>query len=213
MAEVVIIAGSSATEADAREARLGNRFGRMDLASQLALVAVERLNVPFDTLARDRVGLCLVSGAGSLTTDADFWDSRLEAGGPSPTLFTYTLPSAPLGELAIRHQLTGPNLCLVGGSQLALPAAVELIECGEADSCICVACEVVGERLSALTGAPFAARAYALYLARESTGSPAGGEFGRDMAVIVNTLRAPTETPYDGLPDAGFTQRGQREDH
>lgn len=195
MADIVIIAGSSATEVDAREARLGTRFGRMDLASQLALVAVERLKIPFDTLARDRIGLCLVSSAGSLSTDADFWNSRLETGGPSPTLFTYTLPSAPLGELAIRHQLTGPNLCLVGESCLALPAAVGLIERGEANSCLCVACEVVSENISALTGAPASARAYALYLARESKGRPARGEFGRDMEAVMNTLRAPKETP------------------
>ena len=195
MADVVITAGSSATLADARDARLGTRFGRMDLASQLVLVAVERLNIPFGALRRDRVGLCLASRSGSLSTDADFWNSRLEVGGPSPTLFTYTLPSAPLGELAIRHQLTGPNLCLVGDERLALPAATGLIVRGEADSCVCVTCEVVSDDLAAVIGSPAQARAYALYLACESNGRPARDEFGRDMESIVNTLRAPTETP------------------
>ena len=86
----------------------------MDLMSQLALLAVEALGFSFEAWPRDRVGICMAAAAGSLSTDLDYWNGRNNVGGPSPTLFTYTLPSAPIGEIAIRHQLTGPNLCFVG---------------------------------------------------------------------------------------------------
>lgn len=188
MTDIRITATSNVTEADARAARLGLRFGRMDLASQLALLAVENLRVPFETLARERIGICLVSTAGSLATDADYWNSRLEAGGPSPTLFTYTLPSAPLGEIAIRFQLTGPNLCFVGDDRLAMSEGLEMLRRDEADGCVCVACHVVNEGVAALTGTPPTARAWASYLQRETAGVPATGEIGRDLESPVFTL-------------------------
>jgi len=93
----------------------GVRFGRMDLASQLALLAVEALGLDFQAWPRDRIGICLAARSGSLAADLDFWSGRDAAGGPSPTLFAYTLPSAAIGEIAIRHRITGPDLCLVGG--------------------------------------------------------------------------------------------------
>jgi len=54
---------------------------------------------------------------------------------------------------------------------------------------------VVSGDLAAMIGSSPQARAYALYVVRESDGRPARGEFGRDMEEIVNRLRAPTETP------------------
>jgi len=64
-------------------------------------------------------------------------------GGPSPTLFAYTLPSAAVGEIAIRHKLTGPNLCFVGGDAELLAEARDLICRGEAEACVCVSCNIV----------------------------------------------------------------------
>src|SRR5678809_79199 len=111
---IFIAAASHVTAADLPGARLGNRFGRMDLPSQLSLLAVESLSVNFDAFARDRIGIALSMRGGSLSTDTDYWRGRNDVGGPSPMLFPYTLPSAPLGEIAIRHRITGPNLCLIG---------------------------------------------------------------------------------------------------
>ena len=41
MDKIIITATSQVTEADLKSARLGMRFGRLDLSSQLALLAVE----------------------------------------------------------------------------------------------------------------------------------------------------------------------------
>ena len=162
--EFFVSATSDVSGEDAAAARLGSRFGRMDLLSQLALLAVEKLGVNFDEWPRDRIAICLASSTGSLATDAEYWKGRDQAGGPSPTLFTYTLPSAPLGEIAIRHRLTGPNLCFVSDGREVQAEATELLRRGEADACICVIVEVVSPTLAEFLGGPVTARARAKFL-------------------------------------------------
>jgi len=197
MDKLFINGASLVTGDDARDARLGARFGRMDLASQLALLAVESLGVDFDAFARDRVAICLVSGTTSLSTDVAYWKDRDAVGGPSPTLFTYTLPSAPIGEIAIRHRLTGPNLCFVGTSADVLPEAAELLRRGEADGCVCVFVNVISPALASLISSPAIAKAGALFLqrvAKDSGALPSGAhelrEFDRDMESLCANLRA-----------------------
>ncbi len=167
MDKFAIIAKSQATEADLKSARLGARFGRLDLASQLALLAVELLAINFDLLSRARIAICLAAKTGSLSTDFDFWQGHDAVGGPSPTLFAYTLPSAAIGEIAIRHRLTGPNLCFAGDDKIILPEATDLIQRGEADACVCVYCEVVNVAVAKIINNPPAARASAFFLTRE----------------------------------------------
>jgi 3-oxoacyl-(acyl-carrier-protein) synthase len=190
MSKPVIIAASHANEADIESARLGTRFGRMDLLSQLVLLAVESLQIHFDDLSRDRIAVCLAVGTGSLSTDADYWEGRKTAGGFSPTLFTYTLPSAAIGELAIRHRLTGPHLCFVGSGKDVLPEAVDLIQRGEVDACICVSASVVSTGLAELISAPKSARACALFLRNSGEGLAELGEFDRDMDEVCARFRA-----------------------
>ncbi|HTA94531.1 MAG TPA: hypothetical protein VK769_00250 [Verrucomicrobiae bacterium] len=166
MNKIFIAATSQVIEADLKSARLGTRFGRLDLSSQLALLAVESLGVDFEKISRERVAICLAANAGSLSTDFDFWQGRDAVGGPSPTLFAYTLPSAAIGEIAIRHRLTGPNLCFVGDDKMLLPEATDLIRRGEADSCVCVHCDVVNAGIEKMVHAASAARARAFFLTR-----------------------------------------------
>jgi 3-oxoacyl-(acyl-carrier-protein) synthase len=166
MDKIVITAKSQVVEADLNSARLGARFGRLDLSSQLALLAVESLGVDFGKFSRDRIAICLAASAGSLSTDFDFWAGRDAVGGPSPTLFAYTLPSAAIGEIAIRHRLTGPNLCFVGDDKMLLPEATDLLRRGAADACVCVYCEVVSSAVAETMRVPPAARASAFFLSR-----------------------------------------------
>jgi 3-oxoacyl-(acyl-carrier-protein) synthase len=166
MSKFVITARNNVTSADVAAARLGPRFGRMDLASQLALLAVEPFVAHFDSIPRERIAICLAARAGSLSTDAEYWKGRDAAGGPSPTLFTYTLPSAAIGEIAIRHRLTGPSLCFVGGGDELLAEASDLIERGEADGCVCVFANVVSPSLAEMILATPAASADAFFVRR-----------------------------------------------
>src|SRR6184192_2205372 len=139
---------SLVTADELASARLGPRFGRLDLCSQLAVVAVEKLGVNFDLFARDRIAICLAAEQGSLATDSEYWKGRDAIGGPSPSLFAYTLPSSALGEIAIRHRITGLNLCFFGGDNLLAAEAEHLLQTGEADGCICVVCRVITSELA-----------------------------------------------------------------
>jgi len=190
MSNAFVIATNSVTSADVANARLGTRFGRMDLASQLSLLAVEPFAPHFDAFARDRIAIVLAARTGSLPTDVAFWNVRNEPGGLSPTLFTYTLPSAAIGEIAIRHRLTGPNLCFVGGSEDVLPEAAELLRTGEAEACVAVFTHVVSPTLTEKIPQPEAARACAVFISRNGPGLTGLGENRRDMESLCANLRA-----------------------
>src|SRR2546423_13588972 len=101
MDDIFISAANIVTEADLAARHVGARFGRLDLASQLVFQAVESLNVNFKEYRPDRIGICLAAQTGSLATDLEFWSERDSVGGPSPTIFAYTLPSAAIGVIAI----------------------------------------------------------------------------------------------------------------
>ncbi|HEX5219707.1 MAG TPA: beta-ketoacyl synthase N-terminal-like domain-containing protein [Verrucomicrobiae bacterium] len=187
--KLTITATGTATEADVSSARLGQRFGRMDLTSQLALLAVEPLSSHFESLARDRIAIVLAAQSSSLPTDTEYWKGRDNPGGPSPTLFTYTLPSAAIGEIAIRHRITGPNLCFVGSSQDVLPEAADSIRRGEADACVCVYANVISPALAAFIRRPLTARACALFMQPGENGLHLWQENDRDMEALCATLR------------------------
>lgn len=190
MDKLFFTAANVISEADLRDARLGPRFGRMDLASQLALLAVEPFASSFDSLGRDRIAICLAAQASSLVTDVEYWKGRGATGGPSPTLFTYTLPSAAIGEIAIRHRLTGPNLCFVGHSDDVLPGAADFIRRGEADACVCVYVKAISTDLAGMIALPTAATSCAALLCRGDRGLQEWREFDRDMESICASLRA-----------------------
>lgn len=188
MNEIVIAAAASAVKANLESARLGSRFGRLDLSSKLALLSVEKLAVDFSKFPPSRIGICLAAKMGSLSTDFDYWAGRGQAGGPSPTLFAYTLPSAAIGEIAIRHRLTGPNLCFIGDHQPVLREAAELIRQGAADAMICVSCSALSESAASLLGNSPAAKACAIWLLRGSSGLRVLGENDRDMDSLCDIL-------------------------
>jgi len=93
------------------------RWGRMDLLSRMAVVAVGRALRASDLLDKqtdklhsaDIVGLIAATRWGSLITDLAFCETMGQ--GPelaSPTVFSYTLPNIALAEAAGHFGLTGP---------------------------------------------------------------------------------------------------------
>jgi len=166
MDNIHVTASSTAATGELAAARLGPRFGRLDLCSQLAVLAVEKLGLDFDSLPRDRIGICLAVEAGSLATDLDYWKGRDDAGGLSPTLFAYTLPSSALGEISIRHRITGPNLCFFGGDDALAAEASYLIQSGEAEGCLCVSCHVITPEVAEILRMNPMAEARASFLTR-----------------------------------------------
>lgn len=188
MNSLTIAAASVATESGLPSARLGPRFGRLDLQSQLALLAVSELKVDFTAFPPDRIGICLATSAGSLATDFNFWKGRHNPGGPSPTLFAYTLPSAAAGEIAIHFRLTGPNLCFVGDDRVPLPEGAAMIRRGEADGCVCVFCEVATADCAPVIPGPPVATACAIFLKRGGNGLRELREIDRDMKPLCTLI-------------------------
>jgi 3-oxoacyl-(acyl-carrier-protein) synthase len=189
MDKIFVIAASQVSDADVRAARLGPKFGRLDLASQLAVLAVEKLGLHFDAWPPDRIGLCLAAKAGSLSTDAEYWRGRNDPGGPSPALFTYTLPSSPLGEVAIRHRLTGPNLCIVGNDGIALTEAADWLRHGTVDCSLCISCKAISPQAAKLINITPESAACALFLRRANSGLLELEQNDRDMDSLVARIQ------------------------
>jgi 3-oxoacyl-(acyl-carrier-protein) synthase len=188
MADIVITAASVVAPQDVGRFRFGIRFGRLDPFCQLGLVAVEALGIDFSTQPRSEVAICVATNAGSLSTDVQYWQSRNEPGGVSPTLFVYTLPSTVIGEIAIRHGLTGPDLCLIGGSAELLDEAADLLRRNEAAVCLAVYCDVVSSLAAETIRLRAEARACAAYLQRGGSGGYTLTKNDRDMISLCARL-------------------------
>lgn len=113
------------------------KFYKMDLLSRLGFLAVEWLspeidrNRPFDT------GIICSTHQGCLEVDKAFNHSRETFA--SPALFVYTLPNIALGEICIRNQIKGPQVCLIeegSNAELLCENALNLLSRGRARNCI-----------------------------------------------------------------------------
>jgi 3-oxoacyl-[acyl-carrier-protein] synthase II len=79
---------------------------------------------------------------------------REGAGAASPSLFTYTLPSAATGELSIHFGLAGPAVTLAHGAGAGLSAlgvAARAIATGEADLMLAGGADTIGDTLLSST--------------------------------------------------------------
>lgn len=89
-------------------------FRRLDRFAQVLGLLVEQLHPAglLDADTRADTALVLGSATGCLAADLRFAASLTRPQGVEPAVFPYTLPSTCLGELAIRHELSGPTLTL-----------------------------------------------------------------------------------------------------
>ena len=116
-------------------------FGKLcapdKLAFSAASLALAKATLPDD---RSRIGICVATMTGSLSTDMAYMTS-IAQGVPAPALFAATLPSTPVAEIAIMHKLTGPDrvFCGINGPADALDAAERLILLKKAAYVVCVA--------------------------------------------------------------------------
>lgn len=122
-------------------------FRRLDALSRFCCLAVEAMGVALPK----STALLLSTTKGCLHADVLFQESLQHE--IKPGLFPYTLPSTCLGEIAIRHRVTGPNLCLTTApnrQRSALDEARLLLELGEADAAVVCMGDVVPPEMSIL---------------------------------------------------------------
>jgi 3-oxoacyl-(acyl-carrier-protein) synthase len=112
-------------------------FRRLDPLSRFCCLAAEAAR-PADHLdeARRRdTAVVLASTLGCLHADVRFAAGLRREAEIEPAVFPYTLPSTCLGDVAIRHRLSGPTLCLAaadGDEQVGLREAARLLALEEA---------------------------------------------------------------------------------
>lgn len=106
------------------------KFHKMDTLSKLAVLCTEVLfsGEEIDLQNRDSVGLLFYNKHSSIDADIEHQKAiQGEDGLASPAVFVYTLPNIMLGEIAIRHRITGENMCLVT-SEFSAQEAIEQCE-------------------------------------------------------------------------------------
>ena len=89
------------------------KFYKMDNLSKLGFLAAEILvrEGNLKQHASHEVGVVLSNATASLDTDLRFQQSTKMVA--SPSLFVYTLPNIVVGEICIRHKITGENTFFV----------------------------------------------------------------------------------------------------
>jgi 3-oxoacyl-[acyl-carrier-protein] synthase II len=163
------------------------RLRRMDRLCALALAAADGALVDaaideaaLDALGRPRLAVVLGTRFGCHATNEEYYRGLLAEGprGASPRLFAFTLPSSPLGEVAIHVRAQGPAQALASGRQAgieALARAASLCAGRRADLVVAVVAEVGG---GALVGGDCADGAAALVI-ESAAGARAAGRAAR----------------------------------
>jgi hypothetical protein len=83
-------------------------FGKLQLADRLAFGTAALLLDGYPLPPQEKVGISMGVPFGSLSTDMRYLES-MHSGYPSPAIFSATLPSSALSEIAIYFGLKGPN--------------------------------------------------------------------------------------------------------
>jgi hypothetical protein len=95
-----------------------SKFHKMDELCRLAFLTTEALlsEDKFSSSAEGAdIALILGNRNSSIVSDLQHLESYRDSSNyfPSPAVFVYTLPNIMLGEICIRHQITGENSCFL----------------------------------------------------------------------------------------------------
>lgn len=94
------------------------KFHKMDNLSKLGIITTEAALKGSGFLQRnspENVAIIMANKASSLDTDRNYQNSinSKDQYLPSPATFVYTLPNIVIGEIAIKHKITGENAFFV----------------------------------------------------------------------------------------------------
>ncbi|MES2590655.1 MAG: 3-oxoacyl-ACP synthase [Bacteroidota bacterium] len=94
------------------------KFFKMDSLCKLGVLAAElaiRNNSQFENYQKEKVAIIFSNHASSIETDRNHVKTIADKSQyfPSPAIFVYTLPNIVIGEIAIKHKLTGENAFFV----------------------------------------------------------------------------------------------------
>lgn len=94
------------------------KFFKMDKLCKLGVLASELVirEIPdFSSLAKNNIALVFSNNSSSLDSDRTHAKAIADKENyfPSPSVFVYTLPNIVIGEIAIKHKITGENAFFV----------------------------------------------------------------------------------------------------
>jgi hypothetical protein len=94
------------------------KFYKMDNLSKLGFLSAELLIRNSDVLRKynnSEIGVVISNSSSSLDTDLDYHELIRDKSNyfPSPSVFVYTLPNILIGEICIKHKITGENAFFV----------------------------------------------------------------------------------------------------
>lgn len=118
--------------------KLFTGFGKLNAPDKLAFSAASLIFSGFLEFDGDTTGISLGTTFGCLSTDLRYAES-VASGFPSPTLFTATLPSSPIADIAIMFKLKGPDRTVADTTIpgfLALDNAMRILSCKKAESMV-----------------------------------------------------------------------------
>jgi 3-oxoacyl-(acyl-carrier-protein) synthase len=120
-----------------------SKFFKMDNLCKLAFISAELLvkDRSISSYQPGEVALVFSNASASLDTDKAYFESVEDKKNyfPSPAVFVYTLPNIMMGEICIRHKLTGENTFFVSerfDAKLISTYAENLLTSGKAKSVI-----------------------------------------------------------------------------
>ncbi|MBN1757807.1 MAG: hypothetical protein JW863_05790 [Chitinispirillaceae bacterium] len=96
-------------------------FGKLNLPDKLAFSAASLVLNECSVRDPENTGIFLGIPFGSCSTDLLYRQS-VEQGSPSPALFSATLPSSPIADIAIYYKFKGPDAVFPGGDSPLLSA-------------------------------------------------------------------------------------------
>lgn len=96
-------------------------FGKLSLPDRLAFGAASLILSRYALQNKETTAITLGICAGSLSTDLRYMES-VKAGFPSPAVFSATLPSSAIADIAIYFGLKGPNRVCAGNAASGLTA-------------------------------------------------------------------------------------------
>lgn len=160
------------------------KFHKMDLMSRLGWMAAE---LTWNALGKENLNIretaiVLANRASSLETDKQYQNSIQNKNEyfPSPAVFVYTLPNIVMGEIAIRHKITGENAFFVSdefdAGQLFDYTEI-LMETGASDSVLAGWVNVDGENFEGL-----------IYLVEKHSDSKKNSNFKAHSKEIIKQL-------------------------
>ena len=85
------------------------KFFKMDALSKLGILCAEQILVSetISKVPKEKTAIVLSNKSSSLQTDKAY--SKTMSNFPSPSVFVYTLPNIVIGEISIKHKITGEN--------------------------------------------------------------------------------------------------------